>query len=158
MQRALDVLTGWEAAPADVEHLRRALQQLDELFLLVVVGEFNSGKSALINALLGEAFLPEGPTPTTDRVHILAHGPAGAPEFVQEDVRLLRTPADLLREVRIVDTTGTNAVLRKHEATPATSSRAAIWSCSSPPPTGRSRRVSGPSWRASVSGARRSTS
>jgi len=116
LQRALDVLTGWEAAPADLEHLRRALQQLDEFFLLVVVGEFNSGKSALINALLGEAFLPEGPTPTTDRVHILAHGPAGFPEFVQEDVRVLRTPADFLRELRIVDTPGTNAVLRKHEA------------------------------------------
>src|SRR3990172_9441220 len=62
LQHALDVLSGWEAAPGDLEHLRRALQQLDELFLLVVVGEFNSGKSALINALLGEAYLPEGPT------------------------------------------------------------------------------------------------
>ena len=116
LQRALDVLSGWEAAPADLEHLRRALQQLDELFLLVVVGEFNSGKSALINALLGEAFLPEGPTPTTDRVYVLTHGQAGAPEFVQDDVRLLRYPAEPLRQVRIVDTPGTNAVLRQHEA------------------------------------------
>jgi small GTP-binding protein len=116
LQRALQVLSGWEAAPADLEHLRRALRQLDELFLLVVVGEFNSGKSALINALLGEAFLPEGPTPTTDRVYVLAHGQASAPEFVQDDVRLLRYPAELLRQVRIVDTPGTNAVLRQHEA------------------------------------------
>jgi small GTP-binding protein len=116
LQRALDVLSGWEAAPADLEHLRRALQQLDELFLLVVVGEFNSGKSALINALLGEAFLPEGPTPTTDRVYVLGYGQAGAPEFVQEDVRLLRYEAELLRQVRIVDTPGTNAILRQHEA------------------------------------------
>jgi len=28
--------------------------------LLVIVGEFNSGKSAFINALLGNRFLPEG--------------------------------------------------------------------------------------------------
>jgi small GTP-binding protein len=116
LKRTLDVLSSWEAAPADLEHLRRALQQLDELFLLVVVGEFNSGKSALINALLGEALLPEGPTPTTDRVYVLAYGQAGAPEFVQDDVRLLRYPAELLRQVRIVDTPGTNAVLRRHEA------------------------------------------
>ncbi len=116
LQRALDVLSGWEAEPADLEHLRRALRQLDELFLLVVVGEFNSGKSALVNALLGESFLPEGPTPTTDRVYVLAHGPAGAPEFLQDDIRLLRYPAELLRQVRIVDTPGTNAVLRRHEA------------------------------------------
>jgi small GTP-binding protein len=116
LQRILDVLSGWEAEPADLEHLRRALQQLDDLFLLVVVGEFNSGKSALINALLGEAFLPEGPTPTTDRVYVLAHGQTGAPEFLQDDVRLLHYPAELLRQVRIVDTPGTNAVLRRHEA------------------------------------------
>ncbi len=116
LQRALDVLSGWEAAPADLEHLRRALQQLDDLFLLVVVGEFNSGKSVLINALLGEPFLPEGPTPTTDRVYVLAHGQTGAPEVLQDDVRLLRYPAELLRQVRIVDTPGTNAVLRQHEA------------------------------------------
>ena len=31
--------------------LARAISQLDELFLLVVVGEFNAGKSAVINAL-----------------------------------------------------------------------------------------------------------
>ncbi|MFI4942731.1 MAG: dynamin family protein, partial [Burkholderiales bacterium] len=44
--------------------LARAISQLDELFLLVVVGEFNAGKSAVINALLGEKVLEEGPTPT----------------------------------------------------------------------------------------------
>ena len=38
--------------------LQKAILQLDELFLLVVVGEFNSGKSALVNALLGEKVLP----------------------------------------------------------------------------------------------------
>jgi small GTP-binding protein len=116
LQRAIDVLCGWEAAPTDLDQLRRALQQLDELFLLVIVGEFNSGKSALINALLGEVFLPEGPTPTTDRVYVLAHGESGAPEFLTDDVRLVRYPAELLRQVRIVDTPGTNAVLRQHEA------------------------------------------
>ncbi len=116
LRRAIDVLSGWEAAPADLDQLRRALQQLDELFLLVIVGEFNSGKSALINALLGEVFLPEGPTPTTDRVYVLAYGESGAPEFLPDDVRLVRYPAELLRQVRIVDTPGTNAVLRQHEA------------------------------------------
>src|SRR4030066_466883 len=47
--------------------LQKAILQLDELFLLVVVGEFNSGKSALVNALLGESVLAEGGTPTTTR-------------------------------------------------------------------------------------------
>ncbi|HSB05755.1 MAG TPA: dynamin family protein, partial [Thermodesulfobacteriota bacterium] len=49
----------------DEESLRQSIQQLDELFLLVVVGEFNSGKSAVINALLGQRLLEEGVIPTT---------------------------------------------------------------------------------------------
>ena len=42
--------------------LQDAILQLDELFLVVVVGEFNAGKSALVNALLGEKVLLEGAT------------------------------------------------------------------------------------------------
>lgn len=116
IQRLLDLLSDWETAPVDLEHLRQALNQLNELFLLVVVGEFNSGKSALINALLGKVFLKEGVTPTTDRIHILKYGEQTAPEFVSEDVRVHRFPVDLLREIHIVDTPGTNAVLRHHES------------------------------------------
>jgi small GTP-binding protein len=84
--------------------------------LLVVVGEFNSGKSALINALLGDTFLEEGVTPTTERIHIIQYGETQPAEFVSEDVRILRYPAELLQEIHIVDTPGTNAVLRHHEA------------------------------------------
>lgn len=41
----------------------------DEAFRLAVVGEFNAGKSALINALLGRPnLLPEGYTPTTGAI------------------------------------------------------------------------------------------
>ena len=51
-----------------------ALKQLDELFLLVVVGEFNSGKSSIVNALLGGRFLAEGILPTTNEISILKFG------------------------------------------------------------------------------------
>ncbi len=44
-----------EITPDDQETLQRSVRQLDELFLLVVVGEFNAGKSAFINALLGQS-------------------------------------------------------------------------------------------------------
>ncbi len=96
--------------------LARAISQLDELFLLVVVGEFNAGKSAVINALLGEKVLEEGPTPTTSRVELVKYGaerkrtPAGG---AFEEVAL---PLELLREMNIVDTPGTNAVVEGHEA------------------------------------------
>jgi small GTP-binding protein len=116
IQKLLELLEGWETDPADLDRLRQALHQLHELFLLVFVGEFNSGKSALINALLGDTFLEEGVTPTTERIHIIQYGESQPAEFVSEDVRILRYPAELLQEIHIVDTPGTNAVLRHHEA------------------------------------------
>ena len=45
-------LSRLDVAADDQDTLSRSVAQLDELFLLVVVGEFNAGKSAFINALL----------------------------------------------------------------------------------------------------------
>ncbi|NLI75727.1 MAG: hypothetical protein GX442_04705 [Candidatus Riflebacteria bacterium] len=42
---------------------------------ILVVGEFNTGKSSLINSALGEPLLPTGITPTTSLVTILDNGP-----------------------------------------------------------------------------------
>ena len=55
-------LAQFSAAPEDRAALERSIRQLDELFLLVVVGEFNAGKSAFINALFGQSLLEEGVT------------------------------------------------------------------------------------------------
>lgn len=51
-----------------------SMTQLEDLFLLVVVGEFNSGKSSFLNALLGKKYLDEGVTPTTSSIDILRYG------------------------------------------------------------------------------------
>jgi small GTP-binding protein len=101
--------------PEDQKTLQKSLHQLDELFLLVIVGEFNSGKSAFINALLGERFLPEGVTPTTAQISILHHGDAADQEVAEDGMLALTYPADFLREINVVDTPGTNAIIRRHE-------------------------------------------
>ena len=49
---ARDALARAEAPAEDVERLTELVHALDELFLLVVVGEYNTGKSTFINALL----------------------------------------------------------------------------------------------------------
>jgi len=116
IERLLTTLAGWEARQEDLDVLRRALAQLDELFLLVVVGEFNSGKSALINALLGESYLPEGVTPTTSQVYTLKHGEKAPPRALPDGGWVITHPAKFLRDINVVDTPGTNAVLRHHEA------------------------------------------
>src|SRR3990172_8423524 len=95
--------------------LQEAILQLDELFLVVVVGEFNAGKSALVNALLGERVLPEGATPTTSRVTLVKWGEQAAEQIVDENFAIYTHPLPLLKELNIVDTPGTNAVIRHHE-------------------------------------------
>ena len=95
--------------------LERSIEQLDELFLLVVVGEFNSGKSASINALAGQKVMEEGVTPTTAQVTVLKYGADRSSRQVEPHLVAVTTPAELFREIHIVDTPGTNAVIREHE-------------------------------------------
>jgi small GTP-binding protein len=96
--------------------LAASLDQLDEPFLLVVVGEWNAGKSAFINALVGQKAVDEGVTPTTARIGVLRHGERLESRTAGPGVDALTAPADLLRTLTIVDTPGTNAVVREHEA------------------------------------------
>jgi len=108
-------LVEYKASREDVESLGQSIRQLDDLFLLVIVGEFNAGKSAFINALLGERLLKEGVTPTTSQITILRHGEPATTSLVEEGHTLMLFPVDLLSELSIVDTPGTNAVIRQHE-------------------------------------------
>ncbi len=107
-------LASFDAEREDLATLDASIHQLDELFLVVVVGEFNSGKSTFINALLGAAILEEGVTPTTSRIHRLVWGEEPGRERVGE-MEEHRVSAELLRQVEIVDTPGTNALDRQHE-------------------------------------------
>jgi small GTP-binding protein len=98
-----------------LDSLQKAILQLDELFLIVVAGEFNAGKSALINALLGQKVLAEGTTPTTSRVTLVKWGEQAAEQVVDENFAIFTYPLPLLKEINIVDTPGTNAIIRHHE-------------------------------------------
>lgn len=107
-----------ERAAAE-EDARRALRgsrnQLDELFLVLVVGEFNAGKSAFLNAVLGEDLLEQGPTPTTSRIHRLRWGSARHRETGPDGIEQVEAPLPRLRTTSWVDTPGTNAIDREHE-------------------------------------------
>jgi small GTP-binding protein len=109
-------LAGLDADEGHRKALAASLEQLEEPFLLVVVGEFNAGKSAFINALLGQKALEEGVTPTTARIGILRHGERVERRAVAPGVDTLTAPAEILRTLAVVDTPGTNAVRREHEA------------------------------------------
>ncbi|MBI1357775.1 MAG: dynamin [Acidobacteria bacterium] len=102
---------------AEDEAFRNSIRQLDDLFLLVIVGEFNSGKSAFVNALLGRKVLEEGVTPTTAKIQVLRGKDAAASGLaVDEGVLQLTADAPMLEDLTLVDTPGTNAIDREHEA------------------------------------------
>lgn len=110
------VLVSFPAAAEDVSALRTAVSQLDDIFLLVIVGEFNAGKSAFINALVGADVMPEGVTPTTAVINLLRYGDEQSERTLADGVIQRTFPADFLQDITIVDTPGTNAIIREHEA------------------------------------------
>jgi small GTP-binding protein len=113
--RLISFLKDFGAPREDAELVRRALADLEEMFLLVIVGEFNSGKSAFVNALLGADIAEEGVTPTTDRITVLRHAEEPVQRSRKDGVFEKGYPNEFLREISIVDTPGTNAIIRHHE-------------------------------------------
>ena len=108
----LEALAG---AGTDTAPLKQAVQDLEGPFLLVVAGEFNSGKSSLLNALLGRELLREGVTPTTDRIQWIAYADEPGSKVLEPGLIVLYLPHPLLRDVHLVDTPGTNAVIEHHQ-------------------------------------------
>ena len=74
LSRLKAALVRFDAAGEHLSALDKSIEQLDELFLLVIVGEFNAGKSAFINALVGSKVAAEGVTPTTAQINVLQYG------------------------------------------------------------------------------------
>jgi len=108
-------LAGFEGADAYASTLSQVTSSLDDLFMLVIVGEFNAGKSACINALLRGNVLEEGVVPTTHQVTILRYGEENERRLREHGVLEVDNSAEFLRDISIVDTPGVNAVLREHE-------------------------------------------
>ncbi len=56
----------------------------EERFHLVVLGEFNHGKTTFVNALLQNELLPVGVTPTTAVIHRIEHGETASARAVKD--------------------------------------------------------------------------
>jgi small GTP-binding protein len=110
-----DALAQSDGPRADLDRLASLVHEMDELFLLVVVGEYNSGKSTFINALLGDEVFAMGDLPTTREISILRYGKSGPPESIGDHVQLYHYPLEVLRDLDIVDTPGTNSIERMEE-------------------------------------------
>src|SRR5688572_4498351 len=116
LARLRGALVRFNAAAEHQSALDRSIEQLDELFLLVIIGEFNAGKSAFINALVGASVAQEGVTPTTAQINVLQYGETASRQVKDSNLHVITAAAPILRDIHIVDTPGTNAIIREHEA------------------------------------------
>jgi small GTP-binding protein len=103
----------------DKTRLQQNAADLQEMFfLVVVVGEFNAGKSTFVNALIGDNLLPMGITPTTDAIELIRWSGKRRHDYAWRERDVIREwlhPNTGGPGVVIVDTPGTGSVFRKHE-------------------------------------------
>lgn len=101
-----------------IGQVRDAMFHADHPYLMVLVGPFSSGKSSIINALLGqEDFLRIGPVPTTDKISILRWGDEPQNMGSAGGADTVFYPSPLLRKVSLVDTPGLESIFKDHEET-----------------------------------------
>lgn len=90
--------------------------RIDEPFMFVIVGEVKAGKSSFINALLGEPNLcAVAPSPMTDTIQQILFGENVRTEEVSPHFKRIYQPSEILKEIAIVDTPGTNTIIAHHQ-------------------------------------------
>ena len=95
--------------------LQALLRDISEPLLFVVVGEVKSGKSSLLNALFGNEFAKVDVLPATDRVYIFRYGSEEKSTEVSPKLTERYLPIPFLRDFNVVDTPGTNTMVKEHQ-------------------------------------------
>ncbi|MEM5809264.1 MAG: dynamin family protein [Candidatus Aenigmatarchaeota archaeon] len=100
----------------DVDELRKVREELESPFSIVFVGEFNRGKSSIINALLGAELMEVRNDPTTSAIYIIEYSDTNKGEDqISPYLRKIGYNSSLLKDIRIVDTPGIRSLKSEHE-------------------------------------------
>lgn len=92
--------------------------RINEPFMFVIVGEVKSGKSSFINALLesgDKEICAVAPDPCTDTIQQIIYGEEEQTLVLNEHLKKIVQPIEILKEIAIVDTPGTNAIIKHHQ-------------------------------------------
>lgn len=85
-------------------------------FTFVIVGEVKAGKSSFINALLeaDKDICKVAPSPMTDTIQQIVYGEEKI-ETINPYLKRIYQPVEILKEISIVDTPGTNTIIDHHQ-------------------------------------------
>ncbi len=91
--------------------------RINDPFMFVIVGEVKAGKSSFINALLQteREITKVAPQPMTDTIQQIVYGETEEIIVINPFLKKILIPVDILKEVAIVDTPGTNTIVEHHQ-------------------------------------------
>ncbi len=91
--------------------------RITEPFMFVIVGEVKAGKSSFINALLDptKEICKVAPQPMTDTIQQIVYGESESITNINPYLKRIQQPVEILKEVAIVDTPGTNTIAEHHQ-------------------------------------------
>jgi predicted GTPase len=92
-------------------------ERINEPFMFVIVGEVKAGKSSFINALLDtdKEICKVAPSPMTDTIQQIVYGDEESITILSPYLKRITQPVDILKEIAIVDTPGTNTIVAHHQ-------------------------------------------
>lgn len=110
----LTIRIGHEELSETVSELR---SRIFEPFMFVIVGEVKAGKSSFVNALLdtGREIAKAAPQPMTDVIQQILYGPEEQEIMINKYLKKIMLPVEVLKEIAIVDTPGTNTIVEHHQ-------------------------------------------
>jgi GTPase SAR1 family protein len=105
---------GHKELSATVGDLRN---RMADPFMFVIVGEVKAGKSSFVNALLdtGRDICAVAPQPMTDTIQQIVYGSAESITVVNPFLKKIFLPVEILKDIAIVDTPGTNSIVAQHQ-------------------------------------------
>jgi small GTP-binding protein len=99
---------------ATVSDLRN---RIHDPFMFVIVGEVKAGKSSFVNALLESKreITKVAPQPMTDTIQQIVYGETEEVIEINPFLKRILVPVEILKEIAIVDTPGTNTIIEHHQ-------------------------------------------
>jgi GTPase SAR1 family protein len=91
--------------------------RIHEPFMFVIVGEVKVGKSSFVNALLesDKEVTKVAPDPCTDTIQQILYGETEQTVVINPYLKKIFYPVEILKEIAIVDTPGTNTIIEHHQ-------------------------------------------